>query len=295
MRYKRIFTILAVLSILAFTTLATMHLLHKADYGFVCLQCNVTSVRNFERYTQQSQSELMRRDALNKTHLTDRPFIKDVRNDSNRMLLVNSSTKGTMIRVPTDCVKKNCREYLSKYEQRCMKACEMRVRKVEHYKGPINDGSCSFLPNSDRHPVALISAQGSGNTWTRGLLEKATGMCTGFIYCDTVMRVHGYVGESVKSGKVLVVKTHSPVPKWRGLNNKKSTKSDANYTSAVFILRNPMKAAVAEWNRMLAQEELGKKNSTVSLERHTYIVPKELFSKLFGILNNTHYTRSIHK
>ena len=292
MRYKRIFTILAVLSILAFTTLATMHLLHKADYGFVCLQCNVTSVRNFERYTQQSQSELMRRD---KTHLTDRQFIKDVRNDLNRMLLVNSSTKGTVIRVPSDCVKTNCREYLSKYEQRCMKACEMRVRKVEHYKGPINDSSCRFLPNSDRHPVALISAQGSGNTWTRGLLEKATGICTGFIYCDTVMRVHGYVGESVKSGKVLVVKTHSPVPKWRGLNNKKSTKSDANYTSAVFILRNPMKAAVAEWNRKLAQEELGKKISTVSFERHTYIVPKELFSKLFGILNNTHYTCSIHK
>ena len=72
---------------------------------------------------------------------------------------------------------------------------------------------------------------------TRGLLEKATGICTGFIYCDTVMRVHGYVGERIKSGKVLVVKTRSPVTKWRlGGNNTQSEPVDSSYAAAVYIL-----------------------------------------------------------
>ena len=28
-------------------------------------------------------------------------------------------------------------------------------------------------------PVGLVSFPGSGNTWVRGLLQKATGVCTG--------------------------------------------------------------------------------------------------------------------
>ena len=32
---------------------------------------------------------------------------------------------------------------------------------------------------ANRSAVPLLSYPGSGNTWTRGLLEKATGRCTG--------------------------------------------------------------------------------------------------------------------
>ena len=35
------------------------------------------------------------------------------------------------------------------------------------------------MNGSRRSEVALVSYPGSGNTWTRGLLEKATGVCTG--------------------------------------------------------------------------------------------------------------------
>ena len=49
-----------------------------------------------------------------------------------------------------------------------------------------------------RSPVALNSQEGSGNTWLRGLLEKATGMCTGFYARDTDMRAHGFLGEGVQ-------------------------------------------------------------------------------------------------
>ena len=185
-----------------------------------------------------------------------------------------------VIRAPDHCEQMNCREHLSSHEKNVMKACENRVRRVEHIMGLIKNSDCSFLPEAGRAPVALASGEGSGNTWTRGLLEKATGICTGFINCDAVMRSRGYVGESLKSGKVLVVKTHSLMPKWKGANNTKSLAADSSYGSAVFILRNPFNAAIAEWNRRTAQEVLGKSNSSITLARHTYVVPQELFSKL---------------
>lgn len=43
-------------------------------------------------------------------------------------------------------------------------------------------GECRFINGSGRSPVGLVSFPGSGNTWVRGLLQKATGICTG--KCD---------------------------------------------------------------------------------------------------------------
>ena len=40
-------------------------------------------------------------------------------------------------------------------------------------------GPCHFINGTKRAAVALASFPGSGNTWVRGLLEKATGVCTG--------------------------------------------------------------------------------------------------------------------
>ena len=39
--------------------------------------------------------------------------------------------------------------------------------------------TCRFIDGDRRAPVALASFPGSGNTWVRVLLEKATGVCTG--------------------------------------------------------------------------------------------------------------------
>ena len=196
----------------------------------------------------------------------------------------SSDTRKVLIRAPPHCVQMNCREHLSAGELGGLRSCELRVRKVEHMMGPISNNDCKFLPMAGRVPVALLSARGSGNTWTRGLLERASGICTGFIFCDAVLRAHGYVGESVKSGKVLVVKTHSPNPKWVGGNNSNTIRADALYGSAIFILRNPFRSVIAEWNRRSAQEILGKDNSTIFQERHTYVVPQELFSELLFVL-----------
>ena len=40
-------------------------------------------------------------------------------------------------------------------------------------------GECRFMNGSGRSPVGLVSFPGSGNTWVRGLLQKATTICTG--------------------------------------------------------------------------------------------------------------------
>ena len=87
----------------------------------------------------------------------------------------------------------------------------------------------------------------------------------------------------MKSGKVLVVKTHSLMPKWKDANNSKANLNDACYGSAVFILRNPFNATIADWNRRSAQNILGKHNSSIAKDRHTYSVPQKLFRKLYDI------------
>jgi len=45
--------------------------------------------------------------------------------------------------------------------------------------GSIVEGDCCFVSGKGRLVVGLGSFPGSGNTWLRGLLEKATGVCTG--------------------------------------------------------------------------------------------------------------------
>ena len=39
------------------------------------------------------------------------------------------------------------------------------------------------MNGTNQAAVALVSFPGSGNTWVRGLLEQATGVCTGRSVC----------------------------------------------------------------------------------------------------------------
>ena len=49
--------------------------------------------------------------------------------------------------------------------------------------------NCHFMNGTNRAPVALVSFPGSGNTWVRGLLEMATGICTGTVMIVTMQDV----------------------------------------------------------------------------------------------------------
>ena len=57
--------------------------------------------------------------------------------------------------------------------------------------------------------TALASSPGSGNTWTRSLIEQFTGYYSGAIYLDQVLKAKGFPGEGVVDGTVIVIKTHA--------------------------------------------------------------------------------------
>ena len=75
------------------------------------------------------------------------------------------------------CQSSICRELLSKedmpYHNYCIKKLNTRHRDL------ISEPQCHYMNGSHRAAVALASLPGSGNTWLRGLLEQATGICTG--------------------------------------------------------------------------------------------------------------------
>jgi len=60
--------------------------------------------------------------------------------------------------------------------------------------------------------VALGSYPGSGNSWIRQLLETATGIYVGAIYCDCSYVREGMVGEGIQTENVIAIKTHRQSP-----------------------------------------------------------------------------------
>ena len=146
---------------------------------------------------------------------------------------------------------------------------------------------CRFLPNQTRQPVALVSVEGSGNTWLRGLLEKATGICTGFSFCDYEARARGFVGEGVNSGQVLVVKTHLAPTQWIG--HEKKLKWEGIYGSAVFLIRNPAKSLIAEWNRRVTTKLKNDLNLKLN-NSHINVISEDFFCKLTALLLHSPHT-----
>ena len=111
----------------------------------------------------------------------------------------------------TNCSERFCMQFLTHDDKDAFDGCIM-LTGMEKEKG-----SCYFMNQTLRFPVALASFQGSGSTWVRGLLEQATGFCTGSVYCDPWLRAGGFTGENIRSGAVLVTKTHYPAYIERGI------------------------------------------------------------------------------
>ena len=187
------------------------------------------------------------------------------------------SLKNITISYPVACNETNCLEFLSKSDTMHLKRCgQMTSESQSGVK--IEQSTCTFLPYKDRTPVALSSPPGSGNTWLRGLLERATGVCTGYGLCDTEMRARGFLGEQIVSGKVLVVKTHNSIPQWVGERVRVSW--EGSYGSAVLLIRNPVQAVIAEWNRIMTLEM--KKNGTQTNGSHINVVSEAIFGRWSG-------------
>lgn len=71
------------------------------------------------------------------------------------------------------------------YSKKIAKAKKAQASSATHLAARFShgvlqaSGECQFMNGSGRSPVGLVSFPGSGNTWVRGLLQKATGICTG--------------------------------------------------------------------------------------------------------------------
>ena len=95
--------------------------------------------------------------------------------------------------------------------------------------------------------VALVSFHGSGNTWVRHLVEQATGIFTGSIYCDPGLKA-AFPGEFVVSGNVIITKTHQADSVELPEDIKMFT-GKSYFDKAIVIVRNPYDALVSEANR----------------------------------------------
>ena len=166
----------------------------------------------------------------------------------------------------SDTCKTPCFKFLSAPAKKRYALCAKRVH--DYGVEEIQNNGCKFMNASGRENVALASFPGSGNTWLRGILEQATGVCTGASMCDMSLRAGGFTGEGVDTQSVLVVKTHrASSTSWK----------EAGCDSAIVIIRNPLHALVSEYNRLVANNF---SHQTIALGTHTNRAGKAHFGKL---------------
>ena len=80
---------------------------------------------------------------------------------------------------PSQCSQPPCTQFLSAEEKLVLSKCQKKtVSKKGHHQSAFAC-KCRFRSGVGMKRVALVSLPGSGNTWVRGLLEKASGLCTG--------------------------------------------------------------------------------------------------------------------
>lgn len=183
--------------------------------------------------------------------------------------------------MPQQCRQRYCVEHLSLVEKLVYSKCKKRVPR-----GVDLSCRCQFVNARGRSVVALVSLPGSGNTWVRGLLERATGVCTGSIYCDKTLRAEGFCGEGLRSGALLVVKTHDSSLQWKG-ERYKTVKTDRPFfDAAIFLIRSPFRAAIAEWNREVSNLFARNQNGSSHVK---YVDKPQFFGKSVATFEVVHW------
>lgn len=143
--------------------------------------------------------------------------------------------------------------------------------------------------------IFLLSLPGSGNTWTRFLLERATGYVTSSWFPDSSLEHGGFIGESLSStsGRSLVIKNHGIGPGiTRTFNNKKTNHT---ISACLYIVRDPKKAMLSEFTRLTNDpptlNKYGIYDSTILKKNaHTAALNPDNFKKLEGLWNKTKTT-----
>ena len=183
-----------------------------------------------------------------------------------------------------NCSDGVCLSNLAIPSQRCYNVCEELAYLRTEVPASEIPKRCKFRAANGHTPVALVSVPGSGNTWVRGLLEKATGICTGSIYCDAPLRNMGFIGEYIHDGSVLVVKTHTSDYQWLDRVENRN-QIDAFYGSAILLVRSPFDTFVAERQRSIRLNAYDKKQlRTPNDSSHVYQASRGAFGEFMIIL-----------
>ena len=138
------------------------------------------------------------------------------------------------------------------------------------------------IPKSDQHckkmsfqssgsVIALASFPGSGNSWVRQLLESATGIYTGALYCDPAYVRAGMIGEGVSTQNVIAIKTHEIPAK---------AKKRLNHDKAIYIVRSPFAAILAFYNWQRTSQ---KSRHTLEIDPsyHSYGMKATVYWEIF--------------
>lgn len=180
----------------------------------------------------------------------------------------------------------------TRHDECLLKAAEYVKRQKSLYgqELALSRCSCRLHPaggNKSKYGrVALVSLPGSGNTWARGLLERATNICTASMWCDPNLRATQFCGEGLHNGRTLLVKNHDPTVRWRGESLPRGSHySDNNkpeFDAVVFVHRDPYDAMVAEHNREVGYslwEAALTRNKSTSLSAHVQSFGPEYFGE----------------
>ena len=127
---------------------------------------------------------------------------------------------------------------------------------------PPSHQNCKKMSFKSSGPiVALGSFPGSGNSWVRQLLESATGIYTGALYCDVSYIQAGMIGEGVATKNVIAIKTHD----W-----PYAARQLINHDKAIYIVRSPFGSILSEHSRFLARAYKTSNRHTAEIDPHFY-------------------------
>ena len=128
-------------------------------------------------------------------------------------------------------------QYLTKNAKLDFLWCDSEIRTGLPVSNRIRNCTEMTFKEDTGKRVALASFPGSGSTWSRTLLEQATGIYTGAVYCDRKLRGQGFLGEQITSRNVIAIKTHSG----QGPRDR--------YDAVILVIRNIFDAVKSEINR----------------------------------------------
>lgn len=125
-------------------------------------------------------------------------------------------------------------------------------------------GRRAYLPADERRlPPMLYTYPGSGNTWSRLLIEYATGILTGSVYNDGSLR-EALPGEFKCNWEVSVVKVHPHTHPFSELyggtfnsDDMKCKKGEVKrFERSILLIRNPFDSIWSEYQRRVSRSHV---------------------------------------